>query len=67
MEGYHPHFLEIYRAIESQNISLLQSLLANEEYIVHLDYSEERWVYGSVNEGYEDPLLLAVYLENIEI
>ena len=54
----HPHFMELYQAIAEQNIDLLKALLSNEEYLIHLDWDEDR-------EDYEPLLEQAVTIGNL--
>ena len=56
----HPHFMELYQAIAEQDIDLLKTLLSNEEYLIHLDWDENR-------EDYETLLEQAVEIENLAL
>lgn len=56
----HPRFMELYEAIASQDIHLLKTLLSNEEYLIHLDWDENR-------EDYETLLEQAVEIGNLDL
>lgn len=56
----HPHFMELYQAIALQDIQLLKALLSNEEYLIHLDWDENR-------EDYETLLEQAVEIGNLTL
>jgi ankyrin repeat protein len=59
---YQPHlgFMELYQAIALQDIHLLKTLLSNEEYLIHLDWDENR-------EDYETLLEQAVEIGNLAL
>ncbi|MEG4371505.1 ankyrin repeat domain-containing protein [Microcoleus sp. B4-C5] len=56
----HPRFLKLYQAIDFQDIDLLKTLLSNKQYLVHLDWDEDR-------EDYETLLEQAVAIGNLAI
>ncbi len=57
---HHPYFIELREVIASQNIGLLKTLLSKQEYLIHLDWDENR-------EDYETLLEQAVEIGNLAI